>query len=89
MVERYRSHLIFLRTNQDRNTELWSVSAHVQFNENPQTFRDIWLPKPTTRFRTRQAAARHMIKEAKKWVDDRLLQKNQKSPPKYPSMEEL
>jgi hypothetical protein len=74
-AERYRNHVIFVRTARDVETQLWKVSAHVQFNEGPLTFRDVWLPRPTALFSTKKSAARHMIKEAKRWIDDRLGQK--------------
>jgi hypothetical protein len=73
MVERYRNHLIFAKADQDPKTALWKASGHVQFNEGPLAFRDVWLPKPTVGFRTRRNAEKQMIKEARKWIDDRLV----------------
>jgi hypothetical protein len=81
-AERYRNHLIFVRTDRELETQLWRVSAHVQFNEGPLTFRDVWLPRPTVLFKTKKGAATHMIKEAKRWIDDRLHQKKPNSPSK-------
>jgi hypothetical protein len=77
MVERYRNHLIFVKAEQDPKTALWKASSHVQFNEGPLAFRDVWLPKPTVGARTRRNAEKQMIKEARKWIDDRLLSENQ------------
>ena len=72
MVERYRNHLIFVKADQDPATALWKAGTHIQFNEDPRTFRDIWLPRPTVGFRTKRNAEKQRMKEAKKWVDERL-----------------
>lgn len=79
MVERYRNHLIFVKADQDPKTALWKASSHVQFNEGPLDFRDVWLPKPTVGFRTRRNAEKQMMKEARKWIDDRLLSGDQEA----------
>jgi hypothetical protein len=72
MVERYRNHLIFVKADQDPVTTLWKAGTHIQFNEDPRTFRDIWLPRPIIGFRTKRNAEKQRMKEARKWVDDRL-----------------
>jgi hypothetical protein len=72
MTERHRNHLIFVKTNQDPETHLWTASAHVQFNEDLRTFRDVWLPRPTARFETEAGAEKHMVNRAKEWIDDRI-----------------
>jgi hypothetical protein len=77
MVERYRDHLIFVKAYQDRETALWKAGTHIQFNEDPRTFRDVWLPRPPTGLRTKRNAERQMMKEAKTWVDDRLREAKQ------------
>ena len=74
MVERYRNHLIFVKADQDPATTLWEAGTHIQFNEDPRTFRDVWLPRPTAGFRTKRNAEKQRMKEAKKWVDDRLVE---------------
>ena len=72
MVERYRNHLIFVKAEQDPKTGLWKAATHVQFNEDPVTFRDIWLPRPAVGLRTKRGAEKLMMKEARKWVDERI-----------------
>jgi hypothetical protein len=72
MVERYRGHLIFAKAYLDRSRGVWTTSLHVQFNEDPRTFRDIWLPSPIGRFMWKKSVEKHAIEEAKQWVDDRL-----------------
>ena len=72
MVERYRNHLIFVKADQDPATALWKAGTHIQFNEGTRTFRDIWLPRPTVGFRTKRNAEKQRMKEAKRWVDERL-----------------
>jgi len=70
MVERYRNHLIFVKADQDPATALWKAATHIQFNEDPRTFRDVWLPRPNVGLRTKKSAEKQMMKEARKWVDD-------------------
>ena len=70
MVERYRNHLIFVKADQDPATALWKAGTHIQFNEDPRTFRDVWLPRPNVGLRTKKSAEKQMMKEARKWVDD-------------------
>jgi hypothetical protein len=77
MVERYLNHLIFVKADQDPATGLWTAGTHVQFNEDPRTFRDVWLPRPNIGLRTKKSAEKQMMKEAKKWVDGRLREENQ------------
>jgi hypothetical protein len=77
MVERYRDHLIFVKANQDRETALWKAGTHVQFNQGPRAFHDVWLPRPPIGLKTKRKAEKQMMKEAKKWVDDRLRAANQ------------
>ena len=72
MAERYRDHLIFVRAVLDPERHLWTVSAHIQFNEHPGIFRDISLPKPTALFETQKGAESYMVRQAKQWIDDRL-----------------
>jgi hypothetical protein len=79
MVERYLNHLIFVKADQDPATGLWKAGTHVQFNEDPRTFRDVWLPRPNVGLRTKRSAEKQRMKEAKKWVDDRLREGNQQA----------
>ena len=74
MVERYRGHLIFAKAYLDRSRGVWTTSLHVQFNEDPQTFRDVYLPSPIGRFMRKTSAEKHALEGAKQWVNDRLLQ---------------
>jgi len=79
MVERYRNHLIFVKADQDPATALWRTATHIQFNEDPRTYRDVWLPRPNVSLRTKKSAEKQMMKEARKWVDDRLREGNQEA----------
>jgi hypothetical protein len=79
MVERYRNHLIFVKADQDKETALWNAGTHIQFNEDPRTFRDVWLPRPPVGFKTRRNAEKQMLREARKWVDDRLREGHQEA----------
>jgi|SRR6516162_5348806 len=77
LVERYRNHLIFVKADRDPGTGLWKAGTHVQFNEDPRTFRDVWLPRPAVGSKTIRSTERQAMKEAKRWVDDRLREGNQ------------
>jgi hypothetical protein len=79
MVERYRNHLIFVKADQNPVTALWKAATHIQFNEDPRTFRDVWLPRPNVGLRTKKIAEKQMMKEARKWVDDRLREVNREA----------
>ena len=72
MAERYRDHLIFVRATVDPETRLWTVSAHIQFNEGPRVFHDVSLPRPAALFGTEKEAEKYMVRQARTWVDDRL-----------------
>ena len=72
VMERYRSHLILVKAQQEPDTDGWRASVHVQFNEGTLTFRDVQLPGPTSHFPTKTTAEKHALKEAKQWVDRRL-----------------
>ena len=65
MVERYRSHLIFAKAYLDRSRRVWKATLHVQFNEDTQNFRDVYLPSPTGQFTRKTSTEKHGIKEAK------------------------
>jgi hypothetical protein len=45
----------------------------VQFNEDSRTFRDVYLPSPIGQFMGQTSAEKQALKEAKQWVDDRIL----------------
>jgi hypothetical protein len=70
--ERYRGHLILVKAHQEPETDDWSATAHIQFNQDNLTFRDVQLPRPTSSFPTKTSAEKQALKEAKLWVDERL-----------------
>jgi hypothetical protein len=70
--ERYRGHLILVKAHQEPDTNDWSATAHVQFNEGALSFRDVQLPGPTSYFPTKTSAEKQALREAKLWVDERL-----------------
>ena len=71
-MKRYRGHLILVKAHQEQDTDGWSASVHVQFNEGTLTFRDVQLPGPTSYSPTKTSAEKQALKEAKQWVDRRL-----------------
>jgi hypothetical protein len=72
VTERYRGHLILARAHQEPDTDGWSATPHIQFNEKNLTFRDVQLPRPTSYFPTKITAEKQAVKEAKLWIDERL-----------------
>ena len=51
--ERYRGHLILVKAHQELDTDDWSATAHIQFNQDNLTFRDVHLDQFLT-FQQRQ-----------------------------------
>ena len=74
--ERYRSHLILVKTHQEQDRDVWRASVHVEFNEDSLTFRDVQLPGPASHFPTQTTAKKQALKEVKLWVDERLRKAN-------------
>ena len=72
LTERYRGHLILVKAHQGPDIDGWRANVHVQFNEGALTFRDVQLSAPISHFSTKGTAEKYALKEAKKWVDDRL-----------------
>src|SRR5215475_7968930 len=72
VTKRHRGHLILVKAHQEPDTDDWSASVHVQFNEDNLTFRDVQLPGPTSYFSTKTAAEKRALKEARRWIDRRL-----------------
>jgi hypothetical protein len=64
--------LILVKAHQESETDDWSATAHIQFNQDNLTFRDVQLPGPTSYFPTKTSAEKQALKEAKLWVDERL-----------------
>lgn len=71
---RYRSHLILVKGYQPPNTDGWIGTVRIQFNEDNLTFRDVQLTEPAARYATEKKAEKYALKEAKKWVDNRVRQ---------------
>jgi heme exporter protein D len=69
--ERYRGHLILVKAHQEPDTDDWSATAHIQFNQDNLTFRDVHLDR-LLNFPTKTSAEKQALKEAKLWVDERL-----------------
>jgi hypothetical protein len=72
-MERYRSHLILVKAHQEPDTDDWRATAHIQFNQDNLTFRDVQVPGPTSYFPTKTSAEKQALKKAKLWVDERLV----------------
>ena len=71
MPLRYRNHLIIEKATFDASTGLWTVRAHIQYNDQIE-FCDILISGPAEGFRTRKTAEKHIFAKAKDWVNNRL-----------------
>jgi hypothetical protein len=70
MALRYRKHLILSTINQDEVTGAWFGSAHIQYTEQLK-FHNIVIQGHGI-FWTKAEAEKHLIQEAKEWIDSRL-----------------
>jgi hypothetical protein len=70
MALRYRNHLILEKASFDFQLGHWVVRAHVQFREKG-TFNDVLIPSGTHAFANEKAARKHIIGEAKRWINAR------------------
>jgi hypothetical protein len=62
--------LILEKATFDFNSGLWNVSAQVQFNESG-TFHDVLIRCRTHSFKNERDARKHIIENAKNWIDNR------------------
>jgi hypothetical protein len=70
MSVRYRKHLILPTISQDEVTGTWTATAHIQFTEK-LAFTNFIL-RSSAIFRTKKEAEKHIVEQAKKWIDERL-----------------
>lgn len=70
MALRYRKHLILPTISQDEATGAWTATAHIQFTEK-LAFTNFIL-RGSTMYRTKSEAEKHIIEQAKEWIDQRL-----------------
>lgn len=70
MSLRYRKHLILPTINQDEDTCAWFGSAHIQYTEKLK-FHNV-LIQVRGIFWTKTEAEKHLIQQAKEWIDSRL-----------------
>lgn len=76
MAVRYRKHLILPTIDRDEGTGSWTATAHIQFTEK-LTFNNFIL-RHSTMFPTRREAEKHIVQQAKLWIDERLRLKSEK-----------
>ena len=70
MSVRYRKHLILPTISQDEASGDWTAIAHIQFTEK-LAFNNFILRSSTT-FGTESEAEKHIVEQAKEWIDERL-----------------
>lgn len=70
MSVRYRKHLILPTISQDEVTGAWTATAHIQFTDK-LAFTNFIL-RSSALFRTKREAEKHIVEQAKKWIDERL-----------------
>ena len=72
----YRKHLILPTIDRDEETDSWKATAHVQFTEK-LAFNNFIL-RVDTLFPTKKEAEKHMLEQAKLWIEERLRSKSPK-----------
>jgi hypothetical protein len=67
----YRGYVIKVEAVQSMSTEYWEGRAYIQYHESG-SFRSVPRYGPFNTFRTKDEAERHILEEAKQWVDGRI-----------------
>ncbi len=67
---RYRKHLILTTPTADAATGAWKATAHIEFTEQ-RTFNNVVI-RSSALFKSKEAAEKQLVREAKEWVDTRL-----------------
>ena len=67
---RYRKHLILTTATADAATGAWKATAHIEFTEQ-RAFNNVVI-RSSALFKSRKAAEKQLLREAKEWVDNRL-----------------
>jgi hypothetical protein len=60
----------------DEDTGSWIATAHIQFTEN-LSFHNVII-QGSKMFRTKKEAEKHIVEQAKEWIDERLRSKSHK-----------
>jgi hypothetical protein len=76
MAVRYKKHLILPTIDQDEGSGSWTATAHIQFTEK-LSFHNIII-RASNVFPTEKEAEKHIVEQAKEWVEERLRWKSQK-----------
>ena len=76
MGVRYRKHLILPTIDQDDDTGSWTATAHIQFTDK-LAFNNFIL-RVSTLFPTKKEAEKHIVEQAKLWIDERLRSKSKR-----------
>ena len=67
---RYRNHLILTTPSVDAATGAWKAIAHIEFTQGG-IFNNVVI-RSSALFKSRKAAEKQLLREAKEWVDNRL-----------------
>ena len=70
MAVRYKKHLILPTVDRDEDTDTWIATAHIQFTEK-LSFHNVII-RGSNKFPTKHQAEKHIVHEAKFWIDERL-----------------
>jgi hypothetical protein len=60
----------------DEDTGSWIATAHIQFTEK-LSFHNVII-QGSKMFRTKKEAEKHIVEQAKEWIDERLRSKSHK-----------
>ena len=76
MAVRYKKHLILPTIEQDEGVGTWTATAHIQFTEK-LSFHNVII-RGSSMFPTKKEAEKHIVQQAKQWIDERLRLKSEK-----------
>jgi hypothetical protein len=76
MAVRYKKHLILPTIDRDEDTGSWIATAHIQFTDKG-SFQNIIIRR-SSMFPTKKEAEKHIIEQAKVWIDERLRSTSEK-----------
>jgi hypothetical protein len=76
MAVRYRKHLILSTIDRDEDTGSWLATAHIQFTAK-LSFHNVII-RGNGMFSTKKEAEKHIVQQAKLWIDERLRSETQK-----------
>lgn len=76
MAVQHRKHLILPTIDRDEATGAWIATAHIEFTQK-LTFYNVII-RGSSMFPTKKEAEKHIVQQAKLWIDQRLRSESDK-----------